>query len=114
MLISFKYTAALAAEEAYKTDISTDDENAMREDSQEDTEEEFKPKKPKKELTLTSPTTAAQSDKPCLNWVLDSKFRKEQQRLKIPENPTEWTVAQVKYWFQWAVREFELVSLEFA
>ncbi|XP_065372302.1 DNA-binding protein Ets97D [Calliphora vicina] len=102
--------AVLAAEEAYKTDASTDDEHAMRDGSQEDTEEESKPKRIKRELTLTSPGTAAQSDKPCLNWVLDSKFRKEQLRLKIPENPTEWTVAQVKFWFQWAAREFELTD----
>lgn len=82
----------------------------MRDESQKEKEEGSKPKKSKRELTLTSPSTAAQSDKPCLNWVLDCKFRKEQLRLKIPENPIEWTVAHVKYWFQWAVREFDLVS----
>lgn len=83
----------------------------MRDESHDDTEEESKPKKVKRELNESSAsTTAAQSEKPCLNWVLDSKFRKEQIRLKIPEDPTDWSVAQVKYWFQWAVREFELVS----
>lgn len=49
-------------------------------------------------------------EKPCLNWVLDNKFKKEQIRLKIPEDPNEWTTVQVKHWFQWAVRQFELVS----
>ncbi|XP_011186344.1 DNA-binding protein Ets97D isoform X2 [Zeugodacus cucurbitae] len=47
-------------------------------------------------------------EKPCLNWVLDNKFKKEQVRLKIPEDPNEWTTVQVKHWFQWAVRQFEL------
>ncbi|CAD6994314.1 DNA-binding protein Ets97D isoform X1 [Ceratitis capitata] len=47
-------------------------------------------------------------EKPCLNWVLDNKFKKEQIRLKIPEDPNEWTTAQVKHWFQWAIRQFEL------
>ena len=56
-------------------------------------------------------STNSSKDKPCLNWVLDSKFKKEQARLKIPEDPNLWTVAQVKHWFQWAVRQFELVNI---
>ncbi|XP_067618151.1 DNA-binding protein Ets97D isoform X2 [Eurosta solidaginis] len=50
--------------------------------------------------------------KPCLNWVLDSKFKKEQARLKIPEDPNEWTIPQVKHWFQWATRQFELCGVK--
>ncbi|XP_013102530.1 DNA-binding protein Ets97D [Stomoxys calcitrans] len=102
--------AALAAEEAYKTDASTDDEAPIRSsESQDDTEEESKPKKAK--LTELTPTTASSlKDKPCLNWVLDNKFRREQTRLKIPDDPNAWTMPQVKYWFQWAVREFNLVE----
>lgn len=50
-------------------------------------------------------------EKPCLNWVLDNKFKKEQVRLKIPEDPNEWTTVQVKHWFQWAVRQFELTGV---
>ncbi|XP_075148082.1 DNA-binding protein Ets97D isoform X2 [Haematobia irritans] len=102
--------AALAAEEAYKTDASTDDEIPIRtSESHDDTEEESKPKKAK--LTeVTSTTIPTLKEKPCLNWVLDNKFRKEQIRLKIPEDPNHWTTLQVKYWFQWAVREFGLLN----
>lgn len=103
--------AALAAEEAYKTDASTDDEIALRDDSQEDTEEEPKLKKLKRETSTSTSSNVTQIEKPCLNWVLDSKFRKEQTRLKIPDNPNQWTIAQVKYWFQWAIREFELTNV---
>lgn len=43
-------------------------------------------------------------------WIIDSQFRKDQTRLKISEDPREWTIAQVKHWLQWAVRQFNLVS----
>ena len=48
---------------------------------------------------------------PVVNWVLDTKFKKEQLRLKFPDNPTEWSIAQVKHWLQWAVRQFNLVII---
>nr|CAA48327.1 elg [Drosophila melanogaster] len=49
--------------------------------------------------------------KPVLNWVLDSKFKREQIRLKIPEAANEWTHAHVTYWLEWAVKQFELVGI---
>ncbi|XP_023163690.2 DNA-binding protein Ets97D [Drosophila hydei] len=49
--------------------------------------------------------------KPVLNWVLDSKFKREQIRLKIPESVSEWTPAHVAHWLEWAVKEFELRDL---
>ncbi|XP_036324535.1 DNA-binding protein Ets97D isoform X1 [Rhagoletis pomonella] len=60
------------------------------------------------EETKNSEKNEDSEKKPCLNWVLDNKFKKEQTRLKIPEDPNEWTIAQVKHWFQWAIRQFEL------
>ncbi|XP_053952762.1 DNA-binding protein Ets97D isoform X1 [Anastrepha ludens] len=60
------------------------------------------------ESSKNAETGEESEEKPCLNWVLDNKFKKEQIRLKIPEDPNEWTIAQVKHWFQWAVRQFEL------
>ncbi|EDW14756.1 DNA-binding protein Ets97D [Drosophila mojavensis] len=49
--------------------------------------------------------------KPVLNWVLDSKFKREQIRLKIPEAVSEWTPAHVAHWLEWAVKEFDLRDL---
>ncbi|KAL7729873.1 hypothetical protein ACLKA6_014723 [Drosophila palustris] len=49
--------------------------------------------------------------KPVLNWVLDSKFKREQMRLKIPEAVGEWTQAHVAHWLDWAIKEFELRDL---
>nr|XP_016996314.2 DNA-binding protein Ets97D [Drosophila takahashii] len=46
--------------------------------------------------------------KPVLNWVLDSKFKREQARLKIPEAAIEWTQAHVTHWLEWAIKQFEL------
>ncbi|EAA09161.5 AGAP004337-PA [Anopheles gambiae str. PEST] len=48
----------------------------------------------------------------CLPWVYDSAFKRDQQRLNIPDDPNEWTVAQVKHWIQWAVRTFNLNGIK--
>uniref|UniRef100_A0A182J6M3 ETS domain-containing protein n=1 Tax=Anopheles atroparvus TaxID=41427 RepID=A0A182J6M3_ANOAO len=47
-----------------------------------------------------------------LPWVCDYAFKRDQQRLGIPENPADWTVAQVKHWIQWAVRTFNLSGIK--
>lgn len=52
--------------------------------------------------------------KPVLNWVLDSKFKREQVRLKIPEAVSEWTQAHVAHWLEWAIKEFELRDINLA
>ncbi|XP_002071985.3 DNA-binding protein Ets97D [Drosophila willistoni] len=49
---------------------------------------------------------------PVLNWVLDSKFKREQVRLKIPEVALEWTQAHVAHWLEWAVKQFDLNDLK--
>ncbi|XP_055852799.1 DNA-binding protein Ets97D [Episyrphus balteatus] len=63
------------------------------------------------EATEEQESTNEQKQKPCLNWALDTKFKKEQTRLKIPEDPTDWTVPHVKHWLQWAVRQFNLTDI---
>lgn len=45
-------------------------------------------------------------------WMIDTQFRKDQTRLKISDDPREWTIAQVKHWLQWAVRQFDLVRID--
>uniref|UniRef100_A0A182KEH8 ETS domain-containing protein n=1 Tax=Anopheles christyi TaxID=43041 RepID=A0A182KEH8_9DIPT len=47
-----------------------------------------------------------------LPWVYDNAFKRDQQRLNIPDDPMEWTVAQVKHWIQWAVRTFNLNGIK--
>lgn len=41
-------------------------------------------------------------------WVMDSNFRKDQDRLKIPLDPVLWTQAQVQHWIVWAKNQFDL------
>ncbi|KAJ6639387.1 DNA-binding protein Ets97D, partial [Pseudolycoriella hygida] len=43
-----------------------------------------------------------------VKWVIDYNFRKELSRLGVAEDPGVWTVAQVRHWLQWAVRQFSL------
>lgn len=35
-----------------------------------------------------------------------------QERLRIPKDPNEWTQPHVRHWLQWAVRQFNLVSIK--
>lgn len=46
-----------------------------------------------------------------IRWVVDSAFRREQERLKIPADPNAWTSAHVRHWLQWAVRHFSLPNI---
>ncbi|XP_071453301.1 DNA-binding protein Ets97D-like [Hetaerina americana] len=46
-----------------------------------------------------------------IKWIMDPQFRKDQERFKIPFDPAEWTVAHVRHWLQWAVRQFNLVGI---
>uniref|UniRef100_A0A1B0AHK4 ETS domain-containing protein n=1 Tax=Glossina pallidipes TaxID=7398 RepID=A0A1B0AHK4_GLOPL len=102
--------AALAEQENCKTNSSSDDKQSKRNEysqSFQGAEEKSPSKKFKSGHEIAS---TSKKEKPYLNWVLDSKFRKEQARLKIPDNPNDWTVAHVKHWFQWAIKQFELTN----
>ncbi|XP_067936939.1 GA-binding protein alpha chain-like [Watersipora subatra] len=44
-------------------------------------------------------------------WIVDQGYRKEQDRLKIPFDPMDWTQAHVRHWINWAIREFHLTNV---
>nr|CAD7398586.1 unnamed protein product [Timema poppensis] len=46
-----------------------------------------------------------------IRWIVDSQFKKDQERLKIPADPHQWAMAHVRHWLQWAVRQFNLVGV---
>ncbi|KAL9914570.1 DNA-binding protein Ets97D-like [Glossina fuscipes fuscipes] len=101
--------AALNIQETCETNSSSGDKQSSCNENTEDSEEgkEAPAKKFKGDHAIASTSS---KEKPCLNWVLDNKFRKKQARLNIPKNPFEWTVAHVKHWFQWAIKQFELTN----
>lgn len=45
-------------------------------------------------------------------WIVDQHFRREQDRLRIPYDPVQWSEIHVKHWIQWAVREFCLDNVD--
>ncbi|XP_022908828.1 DNA-binding protein Ets97D [Onthophagus taurus] len=47
-----------------------------------------------------------------VQWQVDVAFKKEQERLKIPSDPQQWTMLHVRHWVQWAVRQFNLPNLK--
>ncbi|XP_043259173.1 DNA-binding protein Ets97D [Colletes latitarsis] len=65
------------------------------------------------ELAESSTSTSANEDnkRNVIRWMVDPQYKKEQERLKIPADPKEWTQTHVKHWLQWAVRQFNLASV---
>lgn len=62
-----------------------------------------------------SPVPVAQENKRnVIKWMVDAQYKKDQERLKIPTDPKDWSETHVKHWLQWAVRQFNLVSLRLA
>lgn len=47
-----------------------------------------------------------------VQWQVDLAYKKEQDRLKIPHDPIEWSQVHVRHWVQWAVRQFNLPSIK--
>ncbi|KAJ2943421.1 hypothetical protein O0L34_g12230 [Tuta absoluta] len=47
-----------------------------------------------------------------VNWVVDATFRNDHSRVKIPDDPNQWSVQHVKLWIQWAVRQFNLTGIK--
>ena len=55
-----------------------------------------------------------ETNKKVIRWIVDEQYKKDQERLKIPNDPKKWTQAHVRHWLQWAVRQFKLVNLKLA
>lgn len=66
----------------------------------------------------TSPSTRvvpqADETENITRWIVDQNFRREQERLKIPFDPMQWTQMHVKHWINWAVNEFKLPNVDIA
>uniref|UniRef100_A0A2A4K1J3 PNT domain-containing protein n=1 Tax=Heliothis virescens TaxID=7102 RepID=A0A2A4K1J3_HELVI len=46
-----------------------------------------------------------------VKWVVDAQFKSE-HRVKVPDDPAQWSVQHVKLWIQWAVRQFNLIGVK--
>ncbi|XP_077299949.1 DNA-binding protein Ets97D isoform X2 [Arctopsyche grandis] len=57
-------------------------------------------------------TTKKGTPSKMVKWAVDARFKADQLRLNIPEDPRFWSVPQVKYWIQWAVRQFNLTGIK--
>lgn len=47
-----------------------------------------------------------------VRWIVDSSFKKDQEKLGIPQDPAKWSVEHVRHWLMWAVRQFSLSGIE--
>nr|CAH7744677.1 unnamed protein product [Callosobruchus chinensis] len=50
--------------------------------------------------------------KSIVQWQVDSGFKKDQERLKIPSDPNDWSQLHVRHWLVWAVRTFNLPNIK--
>ncbi|CAH1107518.1 unnamed protein product [Psylliodes chrysocephalus] len=60
----------------------------------------------------TKTTELSNKPKNIVQWQVDTNYKKEQERLKIPTDPKEWTTLHVRHWVQWAVRQFNLTNIK--
>lgn len=64
-------------------------------------------------INNTTTTTVTPSPKNSnKNWAIDNAFKRDQTRLKIPDNPVEWTRPQVRFWLEWARKQFHQASIQ--
>lgn len=93
--------------------LALEEEAANAESSDRVVEEEINvgSPSPKKAKTVTPPPPLAPEPNLNYNWKVDTKFKKEQMRLNVPDNPKEWNKSQVSHWLHWAIKQFGMVSL---
>lgn len=44
-------------------------------------------------------------------WIISGEFKKEQDKYKIPADPSSWKLEHVQRWFQWASQHFNLQNV---
>ncbi|CAD5113125.1 DgyrCDS2315 [Dimorphilus gyrociliatus] len=78
--------------------------------------QERKPKVTQRNRTSSGNTKIviplSESEDNVTRWVVDLKFRKEQERLSMSTNPKEWLPEHVEYWLKWAVKKFDLEDVD--
>lgn len=46
------------------------------------------------------------------NWAIDNAFKRDQMRLRFPDNPVEWNKGHVNFWINWAKQQFSEASID--
>ncbi|XP_054262841.1 DNA-binding protein Ets97D isoform X1 [Macrosteles quadrilineatus] len=72
----------------------------------------FSPDMPEEETTPPVEKEDDPSEQNLIRWVIDHGFKSSQQKLNIPQDPTDWDVSHVRHWLLWAVRQFNLTGIK--
>lgn len=67
--------------------------------------------KPRKRIS-EGPSPAATKTNSNKNWAIDNAFKRDQIRLRFPDNPVEWNKGHVKFWINWAKLQFNEASID--
>ncbi|CAH1981524.1 unnamed protein product [Acanthoscelides obtectus] len=59
-----------------------------------------------------SESNNSEKRKAIVQWQVDSGYKKDQERLKIPSDPKDWSEFHVRHWLIWAVRTFNLPNIK--
>ncbi|XP_019767958.2 DNA-binding protein Ets97D [Dendroctonus ponderosae] len=89
-----------AKDYVHSEDISNDEDD----DEEEEEEQPMENEEPEE--------IVAEDANNIVQWQVDMQYKREQERLKIPPDPEDWTVLQVRHWLQWAVRQFNLSNIK--
>lgn len=54
----------------------------------------------------------SENNKRCVKWIVDLEFKKQMQRLNIPDDPVLWNFGHVQHWLQWAIKQFNLHDIK--
>lgn len=53
-----------------------------------------------------------EDNKRCIKWIVDLEYKKEMQRLNIPEDPVLWNTGHVQNWLKWAIKRFNVQHIK--
>ncbi|ENN72485.1 hypothetical protein HUJ04_001111 [Dendroctonus ponderosae] len=90
-----------AKDYVHSEDMSNDEDDDEEEEEEEQPMENEEPEE-----------IVAEDANNIVQWQVDMQYKREQERLKIPPDPEDWTVLQVRHWLQWAVRQFNLSNIK--
>lgn len=86
--------------ETYQRNAKNFDSSPVQDESQEEEN---------RNSTKNSPKTPNSTN---LKWMVDYNFKNDQISKQIPDDPVQWNVQQVKYWLQWAIKQFKMNSFK--
>ncbi|KAL0858705.1 hypothetical protein ABMA27_011186 [Loxostege sticticalis] len=92
-------------------DVLKPDEEVTRPHDYLEVEESTPQTEEEEETSVDMEAVSGAQSESTVKWVVDTQFKND-HRVKIPDDPRQWSVQHVKLWIQWAVRQFNLTGVK--